>query len=379
MSNSIAVAMTLTLPRLLRIFKLFLPKKAKPESPQEQNGNSLERVSNRELEPVQRDSPHRSAADSGPNIEEEPEEEHDEIGTEQVRPDQSPLTALPVPRPAFFRMPRFSSRITSGLFDILYDSRSPEEAAAQIARHHLAMPTISTDEIGQTRISFLKRCSQVLRNLKEDTWSFALISALVIMLFGIFIGEQVVAISVAGIISGSIGLSTSPKCGNFIYPKDDLQGIWNFQSSALAAAQQRATSYVDNCYGEATIPESCNIYYNATISYSEEHNASCPFLGEVCLYGQTSAYTLDTQFVDSNVLGINAPTRYQFRRRTTCSPLVMNSSYIQYWYPKNRTDLSPMASYAYGNSETDSWTITQPVDFSFGQIQYAHSNGYYHL
>lgn len=373
--------MTLTLPRLLRIFRLFLPKRGKPESPQEENDNGLERVPSHELEPVQRENSSGSVTDPGPHIEEGLEEEQWEIGTEQEQPDQSAPPALPVPRPAFFRMPHFSSRIASGLFDTLYDSRSPEEAAAQIARHHLAMSTISTDEIGQTRTSFLKRCSHVMRNLKEDTWGFVLISALIIMLFGIFIGEQVVAISVAGILSGSIGLSTSPKCGNYIYPSDDINspGVWNFQTNALAAAQRRATSYVDNCYEEATIPESCNIYYNITISYSEEHNASCPFLGEVCLYGQTSAYALNTDFVDSNVLGINAPTRYQFRRRTTCSPLIMNSSYIQYWYPQNNTDLSPMASYAYGNSATDSWTITQPVDFSFGHIQYGTNSGYYHL
>jgi hypothetical protein len=341
----------------------------------------LESVSGHELGPVQGENSSGNATDPGPQIEEGLDEEHEEIGTELAQAHQFAPPALPLPRPAFFRMPLFSSRITSGLFDTLYDSRSLGEAAAQITRHHLAMSTISTDEIDQAGTSFLKRCSHVLENLKEDTWGFALVSALLIMLFGIFVGEQVVAISVAGILSGSIALSTSPLCGNYIYPSDNVNSpeVWAFQTYALAAAQQRATSYVDNCYEPATIPGSCNIYYNTTISYSEEHNASCPFLGEVCLYGQTLAYALDTDFVDSNVLGINTPTCYQFRRRTVCSPLVMNSSYIQYWYPQNRSDLSPMASYAYGNSETDSWTITQPVDFPSAHIQYGTTNGYYHL
>jgi hypothetical protein len=76
--------------------------------------------------------------------------------------------------------------------------------------------------------------------------------------------------------------------------------------------------------------EACNLYYNRTISYLEKHNASCPFLGDVCLYKQTLAYALDTNYMDSNVLGINAANRYQFKQRTTCLPIVMNSFYINY-------------------------------------------------
>jgi hypothetical protein len=220
----------------------------------------------------------------------------------------------------------------------------------------------------------------IVENFKQETWSFALISALVLMLFGLFIGEQVVAIFVAGVLSGSMGLSTSPNCGNWI-GNYNLAGhdLFLYQSRALAAAQERATLYVENCYGNQTAVGACNQYYNRTVSYSEEHNASCPFLGDVCLYGQTSAYALDTDYVDSNVLGINARKRYQFKRRTVCSPIVMNSSYINYWNAVDRPDLSQIATYDYGNNETDIRTLVQPVDFPFGQVEYTHGNGYYHL
>jgi hypothetical protein len=88
------------------------------------------------------------------------------------------------------------------------------------------------------------------------------------MLFGIFVGEQIVATFVTGIISGSIGLSKPPKCGNYILALISPDFII-FEFEALAAAQHRVTSYVDNCYGEAAVPESCNIYYNSTIGYSK--------------------------------------------------------------------------------------------------------------
>jgi len=81
--------------------------------------------------------------------------------------------------------------------------------------------------------------------------------------------------------------------------------------------------------------------------------------------------------VDSSVLGINAAKRYQFRRRTVCSPIVTNSSYIQYYHAVNRTDLSPRAVYYYIEGYVVS--VMQPVDFSFGYDDYGFANGYYHM
>lgn len=241
------------------------------------------------------------------------------------------------------------------------------------------MRTTTVGVSTQSKTSFLNRWSDVKKNFKEDTWSFALISALIFMLFAIYVGEQIVAISVAGIVSGSIGLSASPMCGNWDYDPYNLTGDEGFLYPSMeGAAQQRSTSYVDNCYVEAAIAEGCNLYYNRTISYSEEHNASCPFFGDVCLYGQTSAYALDTGFVDSNVLGINAAKRYQFRRRTTCSPIVTNSSYITYYYPREGYDLPVLSAYFYGYNETYTLSFKQPIDFPFAHTDYLHSHGYHH-
>jgi hypothetical protein len=163
----------------------------------------------------------------------------------------------------------------------------------------------------QTKRHHLARWSNDTKNFKEDTWSFALVSALMLMLFGLFIGEQIVAISVAGVFSGSTGFSESPRCGNWEYYADNLTMPQIYLDMAtVSRANQRAISYIDSCYGNEVVTEGCNLYHNRTISYSEEHNASCPFPGDVCLYGPTSAYALDTGFIDSNVLRINAAKRY---------------------------------------------------------------------
>jgi hypothetical protein len=133
------------------------------------------------------------------------------------------------------------------------------------------------------------------------------------------------------------------------------------------AAKERAVPYID----------SCKPYYNQTISYSEGHNTSCPFSGDACLCGQTSAYALDTRFVDSSVLGINAAKRYQFRRRTICSPIVTNSSYVAYYNAANRTDLPSLTAYLFDEGTDPS--VVQPVDFPFGHMDYGFANGYYRM
>jgi hypothetical protein len=300
-SNTIAVALTLALPSLLVFLKLLLSNRTKPlhrhrqavGTRSQREGINLvtlvDEISNEELN------------------EDSLEEEHD-----HPLPQASPL---PLPRAIY--VPRFSSRIASGLRTTFQEAVTIGDAVARLGRDHLAMNRL---EIGTTGDGFLTKCSNAISNFREDKWGFAFVTAIILALFALFVGEQISAIAAASIVSGSIALSTSPNCGNWV-PHDhhnpssglDLLNFW-------AEKNLRAVSYAETCYEENAIPEACNIFYNMTIGYSDMHNASCPFLGNVCLYGDTSAYTLDTGFVDSNVLGVNAPRRYQIRRKTTCAP-----------------------------------------------------------
>jgi len=357
-----------------------LPEEPESSHPKENtsNGESAQIPADCELEPIQEETSDRRTFDRGPLPEEGPGGEREENGIED-EPDQPLPTATEMRRLALLHVPRSTSRIASNLLGTIRDAYSLEDAAAQLGIHHLAMKRITLPENSHAKKGIRKRLSDVRTNLQQDPWSFALISALMLMLFALFMGEQVVAISVAGIVSGSTGLSTSPNCGNWQYVGYNLTGpqfsLYEYRTEG--AAKERAVSYIDSCYGQAVVAESCKPYYNRTISYSEEHNASCPFFGDVCLYGQTSAYALDTGFVDSSVLGINAAKRYQFRRRTIYSPIVTNSPYVAYYHAANRTDLSPLSAYFFDEGTDPS--VVQPVDFPFGHVDYGFANGYYHM
>jgi hypothetical protein len=343
----------------------------------EQNDSeaSPERAVAHRLDPIREEGLNESQTNVDFPLEEYLYEEHSQ-GSGEDEPDQPLPTSVHLPQRVQLPTPRFGSRIASGFVDTIYSAETFESAAAQLASHHLGMRPIVVGETTRTFGNFPIEMSTIMKNFKEEKLTFTLISALILMLFGIFIGEQVVAISVAGIVGDSVGLSASPKCGNWQYIGNNDTETWRYQSQSLAAAQRRSTIYIDNCYREPFAAEDCKVYNNRTIAFSEEHNASCPFLGDVCLYGQISAYALETHWVDSNVLGINAPKRYHFRRKTTCSPIVTNYSYI---VPVDRDGLSQLGEYYYGNNETSLLSMTQPADFGWGHSEYEHTWGYFHL
>jgi len=183
-----------------------------------------------------------------------------------------------------------------------------------------------------------------------------------LVLFGIFIGEQVTAIVAAGIVTGSTALSASPNCGLWV---PDISNMPAYESEFCllhwySDPESRAAIYAETCYGENSTVDGCNIFYKSKIGYGDKHDSPCPFYGDVCLYRNNSAYTLDTGYLDSNILGINGARRFQFRRKTTCAPLVVNTSYIRFG-----TDDPRRVDYFYGNNATDSKTYSDFVDSSW--------------
>jgi hypothetical protein len=352
------VALTLALPSLLVYLKLLLSNRTRllPQRRQAVGTRSQ-----------------RDGIDLVALVNEISDEELYEDNLEEEHDHPLPQ-AFPLPLPRAIYVPRFSSRIASGLRSTFQEAGSIGDAVARLGRDHLAMGRL---EVGTTGGGFLTKCSNAFRNFREDKWGFTFVTAIILALFALFVGEQISAIAAAGIVSGSVALSTSPNCGNWLpynhyNPSSGLDMV-NF----LTEKNLRAVSYAETCYGENAIPEACNIFYNMTIGYSDMHNASCPFLGDVCLYGDTSAYTLDTGFVDSNVLGVNAPRRYQIRRKTTCAPLITNASYVRY----RRDHSTTFVEYHYGNNGTNTLTFTQQAYPSLSDsslsgywCQYVHCN-----
>jgi len=179
--------------------------------------------------------------------------------------------------------------------------------------------------------------------VQEDKLGSVLAITFLVLLVALFVGEQTLAILSVGILSGSKVLSDHPDCGFWVLNTSwigPLQNIFGSSKSLFRDRPWRATTHAEKCYHQERGIENCNQFFKRHISYTEKHNATCPFQGDVCLYGPSSAYSLDTNFTEAAVLGINIERPYYFRRKTTCSPLVMDDRRIRFF---NDTHISFVA------------------------------------
>ena len=92
----------------------------------------------------------------------------------------------------------------------------------------------------------------MLHNFTDSPKTFTLISVLALLLFGSFLGQQILAISAASILSDSIAILTSPHCG--VWSPDD-RGTYSNNNSIFELIQsyykQRgvaAITYAETCY-----------------------------------------------------------------------------------------------------------------------------------
>ncbi len=158
------------------------------------------------------------------------------------------------------------------------------------------------------------------------TFPFVLLALANVTLFG-----------VAGIFSsevtkaaGNETLLRSPNCGllnlngNLEYGGSDSKELLTASTALDSNDTLAASTYARACYGNTQNGLGCNRYVQQQIPYTVNQNASCPFSDDLCLYGASSAFAMDSGLIDSNdVLGINAPKaeRVQLRKVTTCSPI----------------------------------------------------------
>lgn len=348
-SNTIAVALTLALPRILVFIKHLLPPCTKAFS-------WCHQVASRMFTQLTRGEGGNIAL--GTLVSDVENESGSQDNAERnYRPPGQVYFPHRIHRPAYNY--DSSSRMVSGLASTLQESSSFEDGAARVFLGHLAQDPL---QVGETDNGFWRKCIIILRNFKEDKCQFILVSALTLALFGIFIGEQVLAIATARIVNGSTSLSASPDCGLWMIDMSRMSDFEKafYQLNWFSDSESRAVTYGERCYQDNSTIDACNTYYERRIAYKDENNSPCPFYGDVCLYGDNSAYTLDTGYLDSRILGINGAAQYQFRRRTVCAPLVVNASYIQFG-----ADDPSQVDYLYGNSATDSKTYSDFVGDSW--------------
>jgi hypothetical protein len=144
---------------------------------------------------------------------------------------------------------------------------------------------------------------------------------------------SLVLFSVAGIFTsaitkgpGNFTLIQGPHCGGVLGTDINLNSTnadpnWLFKTLADTI---QASTYVQECYQNATSSFNCGTFVRPNIPFSVNKNASCPFESSFCQMGPTAAFSMDTGPLDSHVdFGINAAPkdRILFRRVATCAPI----------------------------------------------------------
>ena len=141
------------------------------------------------------------------------------------------------------------------------------------------------------------------------------------VLVGIFVAGSSGSVLSAGIVSDTTALFRSPRC----YPPHDMDNM-NFYEPSM---------YARGCYNRPAGTQGCNSLHNGSIAFTEIPIDRCPWRDGRCIVGPGSsefmmngtknatrsvAVSFDTGLVESGIIGINAPKRYQFRRTATCAP-----------------------------------------------------------
>lgn len=223
-------------------------------------------------------------------------------------------------------------RILTGILDTLQRATTTESAIQHLARHHLAMPNIAL-RADAFRPHILSRIGT--NNIDEPKAStYTLFSML--SLFAEHVNLLTISISSNFILGSYAAIIKQAACGCYT-TKDSYGGFGpdvilgfsahhSHQSSLTESALSNAASW----YKEAGSSTFWDTALRRNILYQILVNNSCPFPESgMCKYGNNSVYSLDTGFIDARVLGINSAKNFEFRRRTTCSPVLDNDHFVQ--------------------------------------------------
>ena len=175
-------------------------------------------------------------------------------------------------------------------------------------------------------------------------------------LLAAFVAQTVANVFSADIATGRAALSSSTKCGIWAFDTDAGDEAASRADLRDYQKEARAGEYARSCYDSSNVTNSmrCDFFYYPSIAFTSKSLDKCPFESyDVCLGGLYSAVTFDTGLVDASQIGINFETTHKFRRKTTCSPLNMNYSYVR---NKTSHDSSEVTYYYYYGSTYDDTT-----------------------
>lgn len=152
------------------------------------------------------------------------------------------------------------------------------------------------------------------------------------LLFAVYLGIQVIAVSSSFIIGGSASTFQGGVCAYYVTGRwtnnweiIGFSGHHGHQSSLT----ETALAYADACYGSHQSTASCPTSLTRRIPYNTSTGSICPFPNKkMCKFGSSAVFTMDSDFVNANILGINSKRPFEFRRRTTCSPVIDDQTVV---------------------------------------------------
>lgn len=159
------------------------------------------------------------------------------------------------------------------------------------------------------------RRASIFRSLP---WAlFSLLFLLTFAVLSVFSGEVTKS-------TGNMRLIRSPNCG--YWRLEDNPTSSNAQLSSFNAKNLNdttaAASYSRECYGGSSNTLQCGSMAAASIPYTVNLNATCPFGDDLCLMSNTAAFQINATIDSHTLLGINAPKhqRVEYQKVTTCAP-----------------------------------------------------------
>ena len=219
-------------------------------------------------------------------------------------------------------------RILTGTLATIQGSTTTEDAVSQLARRHLAMPrlTIGDDALHPHSLR------RTFENIAMEPGASGYILLFMFLLFAIYIGIQVIAVSSSFIIGGSAATIKSGACAYYV--TGNWTNDWEIISFSAhhrhqSSLTELALTYAEACYQSTESTTPCPMAATRSIIHNTSTSSSCPFPNEsMCKFGNKSVFAMDSGFVQASRLGINSARRFEFRRRTTCSPVLDNETFV---------------------------------------------------
>jgi hypothetical protein len=206
------------------------------------------------------------------------------------------------------------------------DDDGPLKSVVEVLKHaaegHVALDDENADMWPSIRNSLQTAWRATRGSFRSFLQLLAILIPVVFFLI-LFAAGMYVGIVCADMVGGSVVISASINAGDWSTDRKSAAYMLGGLAAMNEDRQRRVWEYKHACYCNSGQDERCKRYYRRLIPSDAIANVSCPFDGEVCLYGKQGAYKRTTGLLDSNVLGINAPPskRSYFRKTIVCSPL----------------------------------------------------------